>query len=269
MAYSYKGAITFGLVYIPITLVTSVKENNVSFNLLDKKTMSRIKYKKTCVDCENKEVKNENIVKGYQYEKDKFVLFEEEDFEKLKSNKDKNITIDCFVNIKEVDPIFFEKSYYVSPTGSEKAFTILLKAMEKKNMAGLSKTVLGTKDTLILLWVKNGKMIANTLFFSEELQQAPVYKNVAVTKKELELAQTLIEQMTKKFQPEKYKDEYNKKIQEAIKKKIAGKRIVSAKNKDVPKNIINIMDALQKSIKSSKKGKIDKNKEEKIKKAKG
>lgn len=266
MAYSYKGAITFGLVYIPITLVTSVKENNVSFNLLDKKTMSRIKYKKTCVDCENKEVKNENIVKGYQYEKDKFVLFEEEDFEKLKSNKDKNITIDCFVNIKEVDPIFFEKSYYVSPTGSEKAFTILLRAMEKKNMAGLSKTVLGTKDTLILLWVKNGKMIANTLFFSEELQQAPVYKNVTVTKKELELAQTLIEQMTKKFQPEKYKDEYNKKIQEAIKKKIAGKKIVSAKNKDVPKNIINIMDALQKSIKSSKKGKIDK---EKIKKAKG
>ena len=266
MAYSYKGAITFGLVYIPITLVTSVKENNVSFNLLDKKTMSRIKYKKTCVDCENKEVKNENIVKGYQYEKDKFVLFEEEDFEKLKSNKDKNITIDCFVNIKEVDPIFFEKSYYVSPTGSEKAFTILLKAMEKKNMAGLSKTVFGTKDTLILLWVKNGKMIASTLFFGEELQQAPVYKNVTITKKELELAQTLIEQMTKKFQPEKYKDEYNKKIQEAIKKKIAGKKIVSAKNKDVPKNIINIMDALQKSIKSSKKGKIDK---EKIKKAKG
>lgn len=257
MAYSYKGAITFGLVYIPITLSLSIKENNVNFNLLDKKTMSRIKYKKTCLDCDNREVKNENIVKGFQYEKDKFVLFSDEDFEKIKTNKDKNITIDCFVNIKEVDPIFFDKSYYVSPSGSEKAFYVLLKAMEKKNMAGLAKTVLGTKETLILIWTKNGNMIANTLFFYEELQKAPQTKETSISKKELELASSLIDQMTEKFKPEKYKDEYNKKIQEAIKKKIAGKKIVSAKNEEMPKNIINIMDALQKSlnIKESSKGK--------------
>ncbi len=252
MAYSYKGAITFGLVYIPITLSLSVKENNVSFNLLDKKTMSRIKYKKTCVDCDNKEVKNENIVKGYQYEKDKFVLFDDEDFEKIKSVKDKNITIDCFVNLKEVDPIYFDKSYFVTPINSEKAFSVLLKAMGKKNMAGLAKTVLGTKETLILLRENNGHMLASTLFFNEELQKAPSIKDEVVSKKELDLALTLIDQMTEKFKPEKYKDEYNKKIQDAIKKKIAGKKIVSSKNKEMPKNIINIMDALQKSLKTTK-----------------
>ncbi|MGN1208101.1 MAG: Ku protein [Christensenellales bacterium] len=255
MAYSYKGAITFGLVYIPITLSLSVKENNVSFNLLDKKTMSRIKYKKTCVDCDNKEVKIENIVKGYQYEKDKFVLFSDEDFEKIKSTKDKNITIEHFVKIQEVDPIFFDKSYFVLPVGSEKAFSVLLKAMEKKNMAGLAKTVLGTKETLILLRVHKGSMVASTLFFYEEIQKAPSVKEVAVQKKEIELAETLIEQMTDKFRPEKYKDEYNKKIQDAIKKKIAGKKIVSAKKQTMPKNVINIMDALQKSLKTNKKSK--------------
>lgn len=253
MAYSYKGAITFGLVYIPVTLSLSIKENNVSFNLLDKKTMSRIKYKKTCVDCDNKEVKNENIVKGYQYEKDKFVLFSDDDFEKLKSQKDKNITIQNFVKLSEVDPIFFDKSYYVNPTGSERAFLVLLKAMEKKNMAGLAKTVLGTKETLILIRASKGNLIASTLFFYEELQQAPTIKEVQIQKKELDLAVTLIEQMTEKFKPEKYKDDYNKKIQDAIKKKIAGKKIISAKKQDVPKNIINIMDALKKSLKTTKK----------------
>lgn len=252
MAYSYKGAITFGLVYIPITLSLAVKENNVSFNLLDKKTMSRIKYKKTCVDCDNKEVKNENIVKGYQYEKDKFVLFSDEDFENLKSSKDKNITIENFVKIEEVDPIYFDKCYYVLPVGSEKAFFVLLKAMEKKNVGAIAKTVLGTKETLILIRVKNGVMLANTLFFYEEIQSAPKIEDKKLQKKELDLAVSLIDKMSNKFKPEKYKDEYNKKIQSAIKKKIAGKKIVQTKNEPKIKNIINIMDALQKSLKQSK-----------------
>ncbi|MGN0961016.1 MAG: Ku protein, partial [Christensenellales bacterium] len=109
MAYSYKGAITFGLVYIPINLVVSVKEHDIGFNMLEKKTKSRVKYKKTCVDCNDKEVKNEDIVKGYQYEKDKYVIFTDEDFEKIKTEKDKNITIEQFVNIEEIDPIYYDK----------------------------------------------------------------------------------------------------------------------------------------------------------------
>ena len=97
MAYSYKGSISFGFVYIPITLHASVQEHNVSFHLLDKKTKSRVKYKKTCVDCKDKEVKNEDIIKGYEYEKGKYVLFEEEDFEKIKTIKEKSIVIEQFV----------------------------------------------------------------------------------------------------------------------------------------------------------------------------
>lgn len=251
MAYSYKGAITFGLVYIPITLSVSVKENDIGFNLIDKKTMSRVKYKKTCMDCENREVKNENIVKGYQYEKDKYVIFTEEDFEKLKTPKDKNITIEQFVNLDEVDPIYYDKAYYVSPEGSDRAFSVLLQAMEKENKAAISKTVLGSKENLLLIRAKDGKMLVNTLFFDEEIQDSPKLKEQKIKKEELNLAKTLINQMTKPFKPEKYKDEYNKKVKEAIKKKISGKKIISAKAKNVPNKSINLLEALQKSVKKA------------------
>lgn len=257
MAYSYKGAITFGLVYIPITLTNSIRENDIGFNLIDKKTMSRVKYKKTCVDCENKEVKNENIVKGYQYEKDKYVIFTEEDFEKLKSPKDKNITIEQFVDLDEVDPIYFDKAYYVSPQGSDRAFLVLLEAMERESKAAISKTVLGSKENLLLIRAKDGKMLVNTLFFNEEIQSCPEVKSQKIKKEELDLAKTLINQMTKPFKPEKYKDEYNKKLQNAIKKKIAGKKIVSARNQKAPNKVINLMDALQKSVKTTAKKSVD------------
>ncbi len=253
MAYSYKGAITFGLVYIPITLVASIKNNDVGFNLLDKKTMSRVKYKKTCVDCDNREVKNEDIVKGFQYEKDKYVVFTDKDFEKLKTKKDKNITISQFVNVNEVDPIYFDKAYYVKPIGAEKAFEVLLDAMEKENKAGIAKAVLGTKETLIMIRAKDGNMLVNTLFFANEVLKAPQIKKLKPIKKEVDLAVTLINQMTGKFEPEKFKDEYNIKLKKAIKQKIAGNDIVEYVEKEEPSKIINLMEALEKSLKGKTK----------------
>lgn len=253
MAYSYKGAITFGLVYIPITLVASIKNNDVGFNLLDKKTMSRVKYKKTCVDCDNREVKNEDIVKGFQYEKDKYVVFTDKDFEKLKTKKDKNITISQFVNVNEVDPIYFDKAYYVKPIGAEKAFEVLLDAMEKENKAGIAKAVLGTKETLIMIRAKDGTMLVNTLFFANEVLKVPQIKKLKPIKKEVDLAVTLINQMTGKFEPEKFKDEYNIKLKKAIKQKIAGNDIVEYVEKEEPSKIINLMEALEKSLKGKTK----------------
>ena len=249
---SYKGAISFGLVYIPISLHVSVKENDIGFNLIDKKTMSRIKYKKTCVDCENKEVKKENIVKGYKYEKDKYVIFTDKDFEKLKTPKDKSIDIQQFVDLNEVDPIYYDKSYYIIPTSGEKAFNVLLAAMEKQNKAGIAKTVIGTKETLILIRAQNEKMLASTLYFHNEIQKNPEVKKTKVEQKELKLAINLINQMTAPFKPEKFKDEYNEKIKKAIKQKISGKQIVEAKDNYEPEKVINLMDALQKSLNGSK-----------------
>ena len=255
MAYSYKGAIAFGLVYIPITLSVTVKNNDIGFNMIEKKTMSRVKYKKTCVDCNNKEINNEDIVKGYQYEKGKYVIFTDKDFEKIKSQKDKNITIEQFVDLKEVDPIYYDKTYYVNAKGADKAYSVLLQAMEKQKKAGIAKTVLGTKETLLLLWAENGKMLASTLYFHTEIQKAPTFKKSKIEKKELELAENLITQMSQPFKPEKYKDEYNEKIKKAIKRKIAGNEIVEPSEKQEPTKIINLMEALQKSLSSAPKKK--------------
>lgn len=253
MAYSYKGAIAFGLVYIPIHLQLSVKENDIGFNMLEKKTKSRVKYKKTCIDCNDKEVKNEDIVKGYQYEKGKYVIFSDEDFEKIKTNKDKNITIEQFVNLDEIDPIYYDKAYYVKPIGSTKAYNVLLKAMESEKKAGIAKTVLGTKETLLVLRVKNKVMLVNTLFFHNEIVKPPVIENSKVSKQELDLAKNLINQMSDKFEIEKYKDEYNAKLLKAIKRKISGNEIVEAKDSKEPTKIVDLMEALQKSISTSNK----------------
>ena len=252
MAYSYKGAITFGLVYIPISLSLSIKEHDIGFNMLEKKTKSRVKYKKTCVDCNDKEVNSKDIVKGYQYEKDKYVIFTSEDFEKIKTPKDKNITIETFVDLNEIDPIYFDKAYYVKPTGADKAYNVLLKAMESEKKAGIAKTVLGTKETLVLLRAYKGQMLVNTLYFHNEVQKAPIVDKAKISKQELDLAKNLITQMSGKFEPEKYKDEYNIKLQKAIKRKIAGNEIVESKDEKEPIKIINLMEALQKSLATPK-----------------
>ncbi len=255
MAYSYKGSISFGLVYIPVTLHSAVKDNSIGFNMIDKKTMSRVKYKKTCADCDGREVRQEDIVKGFEYEDGKYVIFENKDFDKLKSKKDKNITIEKFVKLSEVDPIYFDKPYYVVPTGAEKAFAVLLAAMEQEDKAAVAKTVLGTKETLILIRARGGQMMLNTLFFEEEITANPA-KEVKEqgSEAELKMAKALIEGMSGKFNPSDYKDEYRRKVQEAIERKIAGKEIISPKEGGSGK-MIDLMEALTKSLELAQKPK--------------
>lgn len=258
MAYSYKGSISFGFVYIPVTLHSTIKENDIGFNMIDKRTMSRVKYKKTCADCDGREVKQDDIVKGFEYEDGKYVIFEEKDFEKIKSKKDKNITIEKFVKLSDVDPLYFDKPYYVVPTGAEKAFAVLLTAMEEEGKAAVAKTVLGTKETLILIRAKDGQMLLNTLFFAEEVTKNPAKE---ITKKpnaaELKMAKAIIEGMSGKFVPFDYKDEYRQKVQDAIERKIAGKEIVAPKDSKTA-TVSNLMEALTKSLELAQKPKTRK-----------
>ncbi len=251
MGISYKGAISFGLIYIPITIHNVIRNNDVSFNLIEKSTMSRVQYKKTCVDCDNKEVKQENVVKGYQYEEDKYVIFENDDFEKIKSKRDKNITIDQFVSLADIDPIYYDKAYYIVPEkGATRAFSLLKAAMEKEKKVGIAKSVLGTKEKLIAIRVKDGIMYLNTMFFNEEVQAIPfVQEKVKIEKPELTLAITLINSMTKKFQPEDFIDEYKIKIQEAIQAKIAGKQIIKKEELD-NNQALDLMASLEQSLKN-------------------
>lgn len=253
MAFSYKASISFGLVYIPVKLHAAIKPNEIGFNMLEKETKSRIKYKKTCVDCDGREVKQEDIVKGYEYEDDKYVIFTDEDFEKIKSTKDKNITIERFVELNEIDPIYFDRAYYVEPTGGERAFLLLLKAMEEGGKAGIAKTVLGTKETLVVLRAREGKLIINTLYFYDEVVK-PSFNvpQSELNSQELNLAKSLLEGMSGRFAADEFKDEYSEKLRAAIAAKIAGKEIEAPEEKKVY-NIASLMDALQQSVKNLRK----------------
>lgn len=253
MAYSYKCSISFGLVYIPVTLHAAVKTQDIGFHLLDKKTMRRIKYKKTCEGCEDREIRPEDIVKGYEYDDGKYVVFSEEDFENLKTKTDKNITIELFTDISEIDPIYFDRPYYVNPAGAENAYALLLRAMEEENRAGVAKAVLGNRETLLVLRAHRGQMLVNTLFFADEVQKNPA-KEVKGTYSdaELSLAKSVLNGMSGTFRAENYRNEYSERVKEAIGRKIAGKEIVRAKE-GAANPAVNLMEALQASLKGLQK----------------
>lgn len=249
MAYSFKGAISFGLIYIPITLHNAVQSNQIGFNLIEKNTMSRVRYKKTCQDCDGREVKQKDIVKGYEYEEGKYVIFTNDDFEKIKSKRDKNIIIEAFVQLSEIDPVYYDRPYYVVPEkGAERAFALLKEAMEADGRAGIARSVLGAKETLVALRVKNGVMYLNTMHFHEEIRPAPYLSpEIDLQKQELSLASALIAAMAKPFEPENYVDEYRQKIERAIAAKIQGKEIVVREEDDF-NPALDLMTALQESL---------------------
>ncbi|QVK17325.1 Ku protein [Mycoplasmatota bacterium] len=250
MGVSWKGSISFGLIYIPVSLYVATRKESIGFNMLHKDCHMRIHYKKVCDYCD-KEVKSNDIVKGYNYEDDKYVIFTNDDLEKIKTPKDKNIHILQFVDISEIDPVFYEKAYFIVPNGGEKAYELLKKALSETNKVGIAKVVFGTKETLVALRVAHDKMILNTLYFVQEINSIQVpYINIDLNQAEVDLAKQLIMQMVEPFSPEKYHDEYLEKLKVAIEQKIEGKEISVPKEKE-EKNIINLMDALQESIKQT------------------
>jgi DNA end-binding protein Ku len=250
MGVSWKGSISFGLIYIPISLTVATRDDHISFNMLHEKCHNRIKYKKICDYCDE-EVKTNDIIKGYQYEENKYVIFNDDDLEKIKTEKDKSINIVQFVDLSEIDTVFYDKSYYVVPSGGERAFELLKQAMSETNKVGIAKVVFGSKESLVALRVDGDKMVLNKLFFADEIQhyQAP-YASIEVNQGEVDLAKQLIGNLTKPFQPEVFHDEYNERVKHAIEEKIQGKEI-SEPVEATDNNIINLMEALQESLKAT------------------
>ena len=238
MAVSHRGAISFGLVHIPVGLYTATQDNDIHFNQLCREDGSRIKYKKVCASC-GKEVSAKDIVKGFEYDKDKFVIMKDEDFEKAKSEKDKTIHILHFTDLNSIRSIFYDKTYHAIPeAGGDKAFELLRKAMKDENKVAIAKTVMGTDDGILI----------ETMFFADEVKQAPKEPvHPEVNEAELTMAKTLINTMVKDFEPSLYKDEYQVKLREIIEQKIAGKDI-KASAPEVQVNAIDIMEALKQSL---------------------
>ena len=246
-----KTAISFGLVHIPVYFNKAIRNNDTSFNFLHKKCHEKIKYKKYCPTC-NKEVKNEDLVKGYEYEKDEYVIFTEEDFEKIKTNEEKNLEILSFINFDEIDPIYFEKSYILEADKNNKAFNLFVYALSKSKKVALIKTVLNSKTYYAILRFDMNNIIMTTLYFEEEVNlfKKSIEKNF--TDEELKMALKLIDNMNGNFEPSKFKDDYQERIEEAISLKVKGKKIkkpVQRKSKSVK----DLMEALELSLKEKKK----------------
>lgn len=252
MAVAHKSAISVGLLYIPVRLYKTTRDTSIAFNQLCKDSHERVKYKKYCPSCD-KEIKNEDIIKGFEYEKGHYVTFTPDELEKIKSRKDKTIHIEHFAKMSEIDNILFDKDYYlVAEPGAEKPYELLRQALLSKKEVAVAKTVLGTNEDLLVLYPTKECIIAKILFYQEEIQEIPKSQaKVELSKQEIDMAKTLIESMTQKFDISAYHDEYQEKLRDAITTKINGNEIVSADN-ETQNNIINLMEALQKSVEIAK-----------------
>ena len=243
-----KTSISFGLVNIPVVINPIIKNNDVSFNQLHKKCLSRIKYVKYCPHCKN-DVKQSDIIRGYEYEKDKYITISDEEFNNLKSEDEKTIEIVGFIDLKEIDPIYYEKSYDVSVNSKSKAYSLFKDALKVSKKCALAKTVIGTKFYYVILRLNENNIIMNTLYFQEEVMIPEAISDSKYTKKELDLAISLINSLKMKFDPFDLKDEYQDKIKEAINDKIDGKGIKKPKVKR-EKSIKDLMTALEMSLKN-------------------
>ena len=242
-----KGAIQFGLVYIPVSMYTTVSEGRTSFNQLHKDSHARIRYKKVREDT-GQEVSSEEIVKGYQYQPGKYVVLTDDEMERMKTAKDKAITILQFVPRESINPVFYDKAYYLTPDGSDKAYALLHAAMAQENVMAVARTVLGTSETMLAITpMGNGSLLMETLYYMEEVKPIPQpIGQMPVNDSELKMARMMVQGMKGTFQPEQYHDTYAQRLQEAISRKIQGQEVVAPQEN--VSSVADLMDALQRSL---------------------
>lgn len=250
----WTGAISFGLVNVPVRMYSAIEEHDLHFNLIHEPDGGRIGYQKICKN-EDKPVPDDEIVKGFEFEQGEFVVLSDEDFEAAKTEGVKTIEISDFVPYEEIDPIYFERTYYLGPqTGGEKVYSLLRAAMERTELAAVAKFVMRDRQHLGCLRVRDGVLTLERMFFHDEIRPvddiAP--KNVKVAKGELEMATALIEQFTGTFKPEQYEDTYRDALCAVIKAKRKG-RTIEAPEPERKEQPTDLLAALRASVEAARK----------------
>jgi DNA end-binding protein Ku len=251
----WKGAISFGLVHVPVKMFSATEDKDISMRYIHKACITPLSYVRKCTTCE-KEVDWEEISRGYEYEPGRFVLFEKDDLEQISGEANKEIKILDFVQLTDIDPVYFQKTYYLSPgdTGAG-AYNLLLESMRQTGKIGISKVSIRSKSSLAAIRVIDNCLAMETMFYPDEIRPISQVPNlpdkVTANDRELDMAKMLIEQLSTPFEPEKYKDEYRQRLLEAIEHKVAGEEIRVAP--EVQKtNVIDLMAALQASLDATK-----------------
>ncbi len=252
---SRKSVLTFGMVAIPIAMYTATQDNDIHFNQLHKEDNSRIRYKKTCAHC-GKEIVTEDIVKGFEYDDDKYVVITDDEIEKIKTEKEKSIQILHFAQLNQISPVYYDKTYQAVPeTGGEKAFELLRASLMAEQKIAVGKAVMGTKDTLMAIIPREDGILISTMFYADDIRELQKqYAKPEVSEAELNMAKVLINSMDTPFDPSKYKDEYQTKLRELIEQKISGNTIVAAEPEKTGK-FVDLMEALKASVENAKKEK--------------
>lgn len=251
----WKGSITFGLITIPVGLYSATKDRDISFHLLSAEDGSPIKYKRVSADT-GEEVDWDDIVKGYEYEKGHFVTFSHEELDRMPTDSVHTIDVVRFVNETEIDPIAFEKSYYVAPDPTAaKAYELLLRALVRSGRVAVAKVTLREKESLCELRPVDGILVLQTMHWPDEIRIAnfeQLEERADISDAELKMAEQLIDQLSGPFEPTSFEDSYRKSLEKAIKDKIEGNEIELSPEEPEPAKVTDLLDALRASVEATK-----------------
>ena len=251
----WKGHLTFGLVSFPVRLTVAARSQTISFNQLHKHDHSRVKQVLYC-QAEDKPVARDELVKGFEYEKDKYVVVEEDEIKQFAPKSAKVMEILEFVKAEEVDPVFLETSYYLQPDeAGEKPYTLLFEALKRTGYVSLAKIAMHNREHIVLLRPGKHGLLLHTVYYRDEVRAMDEFRTdtTVIKEKELELAVSLVEALAAGFEPEKYKDAYRESIQALIEAKVQGAHVVAPPAPPQLAPVIDIMDALKKSLSMLKK----------------
>lgn len=268
----WNGTISFGLVAIPIKLFHAVRRKNISFNQLDDRSMSRIRYQKVSAS-DGEVVPDEHIVKGYEVSKDRYVVVDPDELEPFLPSATKTIDLEEFVDLEEIDPVYFDSAYYVAPGSDPKPYALLAQAMEQAGKVAIGRFVMRNKQYTAAIRAEEGRLVMSTLAYADEvvdpdtIEELQGLDEIDVTKKELAMAESLVDSLTAAFEPEKYHDEYREQVRELIDKKAAGEEFtVPEESLEKPK-VVDLMAALEASVAKAKEARCDTTKTRKKKSA--
>jgi DNA end-binding protein Ku len=254
----WSGAISFGLVNIPIKMFTAVSRKSVSFNQIDTRTGSRIQYRKVSA-ADGEEVASEQIAKGYQLSSGEYVLVGDDELAALDPEATRTIDIEQFVDLEEIDPIYYDSPYYIAPDkAARKPYALLTRAMEEEGKVALARFVMRSKQYLAALRPKDGVLVMSTMVYADEVndpKELGEFDDVAevdVSDRELRMASQLVESLTEPFEPERFEDTYRNQVLELIERKAAGEELVAAPAPVAEEKVVDLMAALEASVRDAK-----------------
>jgi DNA end-binding protein Ku len=249
----WSGTISFGLVSVPVRMFTATESKELRFHFLDKKDLAPIGYEKVRKDT-GEAVDPDDIVRGFEIEKGQYVPLEDEDLDRLDVELTHTIDICDFVDLDEIDPIFFRKAYYLLPQdGAEKPYRLLVRALDETGKVGIAKVVIRNKQHLACLRPYDKLLVLETMYYADEIRKPEsVDGKVDVRKPEVEMAKSLVENLSEPFKPDKYDDTYRKELLELIRAKAKGKKLPEPKDEDEGE-VVDLMAALRESVERTKK----------------